>query len=762
MVDEEGYSFGGTPGFTPRHYDMEVEVSTKEEQIDVSCRVTLESLSGVRHSVALTLDSDLVVTEVLDASGNALFHYRAQGGLWIFPGQPVAPGERLEVEIRYGGVLLEKAGPKTYVLTNTTGWYPRVSLSDLATYDVAIAFPKNYDLVASGKTTSVGSRGKLQTHDQQFEQPAQFFTFEVGDYEIEYFDVDHIRVTMAWDHTATRAGDDLEDSIKEVIGHTLRYYEKTFGEYPFDSLTVVTAPRNYSQSLPGFITLSSSITTRQNIFDALFLISDPRLVIAHEIAHQWWGHIVMWGSYRDQWISEAMATYSATAWMHAAFRKDQRPVVDLTARWKISMNDRTEGQRTVDSLGPLILGGRLNSSHYPAYTPIVYEKGGVVLNTLAEAYGEEAFLKILNRVVEVSRGKVVSTDRLLEIIERTTGQDLTWFRDRYVYGTGIPRVYYSYEIEPRGEKTWNVSIDLEQQATFVHRYKLIRQDDRWDFEVSSERMFDTDSNLMAIPVQIRVKKDEDKKRRKRKRKTIDELAEEVARAMTGEGQQDREFAEGKIVLKKTVDTVEFDLPFEPDALWLDRRSDVYGTFFDSSRWPKGALEWQAIAAESEGDYSRAAELFGRALEAPYYVPLEDEEYDPDDDEETTRARNARIHIHLAELYLRTHDDARAVGEIEAVEALPKRFARPLRERIEVARSRLDLHRGDYGAVVQRLRPRLRGYDRMRLIAGYAVLAVAAHETGNDQVYEKAARIAERNGVDITALRDLHEDAESSP
>ena len=112
---------------------------------------------------------------------------------------------------------------------------------------------------------------------------------------------------------------------------------------------------------------------------------------------------------------------------------------------------------------------------------------------------------------------------------------------------------------------------------------------------------------------------------------------------------------------------------------------------------------------------------------------------------------------LAELHLRSGEHARAGVELDFVEASPKKVRRTYRERIEVARSRLDLGQRNYQAIVDRLRKRLRGGDRMRMIEGYAVLAVAAHETGNDEIYEKASRSAEKNGVDISVLTDLRED-----
>ena len=747
MVDADGVAYGGTPGFTPRHYEMAVSI-TKEGRIDVTSKIKLESLSGRSRSIAFELDSDLVVKAAVDASGHGLFHHQVGDEFWVFLDEPVPAGQLYEVEIRYDGLALTKVRAKTYTLRSPTGWYPRIGLSDLATYDVSFNPPPHHDLVASGKAVS--------TSRYRFDQPVGYFSFEMGNFDIEYFDIgETVRVTIAWDKVAQRSGDDLEGLIKSLFGHILSYYDKTLGDYPFDFLTVVTVPRDYAQSLPGFITLPSGITSGLDVFQQ-FYVTDPRMVIAHELAHQWWGHIVSFDSYRDQWISEAMASYSASAWMRASISPENRPAVDLTSGWWFSLNDTTASQRTVDSLGPLVLGARLDSSHYPAYIPIVYEKGAVVLNTLAEAFGEENFLKVLNRIVEHSRGKFVSTDTLLRMVEQVTGQDLAWFADRYIYGTGIPKVYYSYTLNEVEAGKWNVSIDLEQEAPFIHHYKLVRDDDAWDFEISTESMFDTDKTVIAIPVQIRVKQEEDKKAKKKKRKDTSEMIRELARVVAGEAISDEKLAEGKIVFRGTADTVNFDLPFEPAAVWLDRRSDVYGRFYDSSRWPRYALTGQAFAAENAGDYDKAAQLYRKAIEAEYYVPNDSDEYDADADKDDAESAALAAGVRLTKMYLRSGEHALAAAQLEKVEAKPKKYRRAYREEIEVARSRIDLGSGNYSAIVERLRKRLRGNDRMRTIEGYAVLAVAAHEIGDDEVYKKAAKIAEKNGVDIDALKELRD------
>ena len=111
---------------------------------------------------------------------------------------------------------------------------------------------------------------------------------------------------------------------------------------------------------------------------------DPRTVIAHEIAHQWWGHRVGWLTDRDQWLSESLADYSAELYA-------RRKLVDLggwsspTTGWREEM-EQPVGAFRLGDVGPVVMGSRLNSSLTDsAYGSIAYKKGAVVLQMLGAA-----------------------------------------------------------------------------------------------------------------------------------------------------------------------------------------------------------------------------------------------------------------------------------------------------------------------------------------------------------------------------------------
>src|SRR5215207_4786792 len=93
---------------------------------------------------------------------------------------------------------------------------------------------------------------------------------------------------------------------------------------------------------------------------------------------------------------------------------------------------------------------------------------------LARNFGEENFPKILKQIVQVTDNGVLSTEDFLSLIERITASDLDWFAERYVFGTGLPEVYYSYRFEPAGEGKWAIKGQARQQTPYRFRYRVVR------------------------------------------------------------------------------------------------------------------------------------------------------------------------------------------------------------------------------------------------------------------------------------------------
>ena len=189
--------------------------------------------------------------------------------------------------------------------------------------------------------------------------------------------------------------------------------------------------------------------------------------IAHETAHQWWGNLVAWRSYRDQWLSEGFAEYSGI--LYTAVREGAGARDELLGHLRRSLNEppMTEtglGKGRLVDVGPIIAGHRLSSRKtLGAYQTLIYNKGALVLRMLHfllsdPSTGEDkAFFEMMTDFVNRYRDKAASTDdfRLVAnehfaktpIAKMYRLNNLDWFFRQWVHTTGMPSYQMNYKIE---------------------------------------------------------------------------------------------------------------------------------------------------------------------------------------------------------------------------------------------------------------------------------------------------------------------------
>src|SRR5262249_12362269 len=152
--------------------------------------------------------------------------------------------------------------------------------------------------------------GGTRRQIRELDKPTDFFGFEIGKFKIVERTIGHVALQIGFlsdQRTASEA--DREKTIA-TIADALAIYEQKFGPYPLDTLSVATTRYGFAQGFLGFVTLADGIV--QGIAldgtDAL----DQRRIVAHELAHQWWGNLVGWARDGDVWLSESLANYSAS------------------------------------------------------------------------------------------------------------------------------------------------------------------------------------------------------------------------------------------------------------------------------------------------------------------------------------------------------------------------------------------------------------------------------------------------------------------
>jgi predicted metalloprotease with PDZ domain len=233
-------------------------------------------------------------------------------------------------------------------------------------------------------------------------------------------------------------------SMSEKAADILRFYSSLMRDAPYDSFTLALT----ESDLPGghspayFAMLNQPLPTSPFTWtnDPVSFQGYPSFFAAHEIAHQWWGQAVGWKNYHEQWLSEGFAQYFAA--LYAERERGPESFVNVLRqmrRWAIDMSPQ----------GPIYLGYRLGHlrSEGRVFRALVYNKGAMVLHMLRRLVGDDAFFAGLRDFYTTWKYKKAGTDDLRSAMEQAAGRPLERFFDRWIYGSAIPVVRFTSEVD---------------------------------------------------------------------------------------------------------------------------------------------------------------------------------------------------------------------------------------------------------------------------------------------------------------------------
>jgi len=419
----------------------------------------------------------------------------------MFPA-PLRPGDELNLRFSYEGDVLSEAGNGLLYVGERGTWYPSFGLSP-ASFDLEFEFPTGWILVATGKLVppepghESASPGAQVAHWIS-ERPIAVAGFNLGKYTRAEAKSGNILVeaygTSGVERSFPKARSEVVDptppgfprqlapppmvitpsspspahntqTVADTAADAIDSFSQWFGPYPYGSLSLTQMPGEISQGWPGLVFLSSYafLSPREqsdlHLDPVTALLSSQ--VLVHETAHQWWGDLVLWKSYRDQWIVEGLANYSALLVLEQRNPVQFRLAMERYRSDLLAKNKDGEAMRTA---GPVTLGQRLVSSHFPGgYEAISYERGTWLFHMLrcmlrdAEAAShsrnrrtdpEEPFFRALRKVRDRYAGKSVSTRELVQVFEEDLPRSLwyekrrslDWFFEGWINGTAMPRL----------------------------------------------------------------------------------------------------------------------------------------------------------------------------------------------------------------------------------------------------------------------------------------------------------------------------------
>jgi hypothetical protein len=594
---------------------------------------------------------------------------------------------------------------------------------------VLIDYPADRTVVASGAQVELpaaaddGGSGSRRRARFRQDHPVEGFTFEIGDLAITRHDVGHVSLTLALhpDYPGW-----VREQVFQAASAALTYFETVFGPYPLDYLTIVSAPRNYSQGLLGLVSLSVGVLNESDqMFSALLNKPDRRTVIAHEIAHQWWGHLVGWKGYRDQWLSEATANYAALRFTREVLQGDVATGREITAGWRKHLSAPTASGRTIEALGPIAIGQRLDSSYSDdAYSIIVYEKGAVVLDMLAQILGEDRFLKMLGQMSRHAAGRLLSTEEFLAALAHMSGESLDEFARQYVYGTGMSEVDYRFAFEEEAGGVWAVKGEARQRPTYGFRYGVRRTPSgSWDIERNRVDRLSVEDSRLTVPIGVLVRMEPERQ------------------AMLG----------ATVRIAGAQSTFELRTRHRPLDLVVDPAGRVLANFHSETQRPKRTLLLQGVDLVAAARFTEAEARLEQALEAPA-VPASGPLSDASEIAREDAFLDGMIHLQRARLFLDQDRDGDAADALaRGRKSLDEPNLEANAELLAILEARLELHRGAGRAALKRLREAFPEGAESSNTEGITLLAIAAHQAGGLEASARVAAVATRRGADLSAL-----------
>jgi hypothetical protein len=441
-------------------------------------------IAGQMQVSAVTVDGR--PAEVFE--GESLRANLTRGGNNLFlvlPAEPLRAGREYEFEFHHSGKVIEDAGDRVFYVAARGNWYPTHGLQ-YAAFDLLFRCPRDLELVSAGDVVEDRIEGDLRVVRRRTSAPIRMAGFNLGNYKHARVERGGYVVDVCANRTLEQAllprptvlaqesapisrrrptavsdagpapPDPLArlESLALDVAASMEFMAARFGPPALPHLTVSPIPGTFGQGFPGLLYLSTlsylknpSRTTGVSETQEIFFAD---LLQAHEVAHQWWGNRVSAATYRDYWLMESLANYSALLFLEKT--KGEHTADLMLDSYRSQLLATGESGKTVESAGPIVLGSRLENSIEPrAWREITYGKGTWILQMLRRQLGDERFLSLLSGIMKRYDRQTISTEQFRQLAAgflppKSDDPQLEAFFDQWVYGTGIPMLKLSYTV----------------------------------------------------------------------------------------------------------------------------------------------------------------------------------------------------------------------------------------------------------------------------------------------------------------------------
>ena len=492
----------------------EIDAAIKGTQLAATDTLTFRPLVPGSRVLPFQLYPTLRVGRVRDEQGRDLqFVQEARDRdadfALIWP-EPLEAGRSYKVSVEYqgpGAVLDFGGGNFTLNPGARASWHPNnygTQSGDRALFEMTFRYPKGKTLIGTGAPAGAaaeeGGYSVAKWSSGQTELAVSGFNYGVfkkkelldkdSGYNIEFYAnqeltnaqsqasfgngprgpmtpgaAPEIRGLSASDGSMSTTG--AADSVIADAENSVRIYNAFFGRLPYTRVAMTQQPAaGFGQAWPTLVYMpyTAFLDSTQRLMATNSVQSATgdfyEYVAPHEVAHQWWGHIVGWKSYRDQWMSEGFAEFSASLWVQAVKGPEKfGEFWDAQRRLITEARPQTKDLKPY-TVGPVTQGYRLNTGKTGGVARyMIYPKGAYILHMLRmmmsdRKTGDKRFTEMMQDFVRTHYNRDASTEDFKRAVEKHMTPEMNldgngrmdWFFNEYVYGTEVPSYRFEYTL----------------------------------------------------------------------------------------------------------------------------------------------------------------------------------------------------------------------------------------------------------------------------------------------------------------------------
>ena len=451
----------------PQHYDVAITLNDQLTEI-ARARTEITALILKDNASIIDLDFGSLEIDAVTIGVQPARYERKPELLNVFLGQAARAGDKVSIVVTYHGhptdglvFSTDRDGKPSATGDNWPNrvhqWIPCLDHpSAKATVSFTVAARQRDNVVANGKFVNVTGNAATSRWKYEETKPIPAYCMVIAVSEGAKLDATGRTVTPL-SYFVPQKDRAYAPKGFAPAAPALAFFSETIAPYPYEKLALIIGATRF-----GGMENSSAIVFTSTLFDArgnekmskrFGIPARTEDVVAHEIAHQWFGDSVTESTWADLWLSEGFATYFAGLFIEKydgedAFRDYLRNAAERCFAYEKQRSAPIHDTETQD------LMRLLNANNY--------QKGAWVLHMLRRRLGDEAFFRGLRAYYNAHAEANATTEDLRDALEKASGQNLHDFFTRWVYGTGHPIYKLSYFSEERSGAGEFLTINLDQ------------------------------------------------------------------------------------------------------------------------------------------------------------------------------------------------------------------------------------------------------------------------------------------------------------